>query len=289
MLHGFINQKHRNAFSEAAAEHGRGGASAKHCGARTRSGGTCKMAPLKGHWRCLRHAGPAAARVHRDRQLRELAAGRLDPTVFNRAEQRRAANRLRWEWRKHGPWVPGSTIDLGAQEAVFAEHLAGAGFQFFAIPPAVIDWLRWRFRRHYLDRRSADRWAASLADARTRIREAGPAPTFPVTNDGNRVAAAPFATPRNLPTWSRRRQPDKPRRMPKAVQLASKLPPEPAEDLWELLRIHRADLAPVLARCESDSDRLRIAVAYRDVLTRCSGAHTAWLSTLKSLDSPSAE
>lgn len=143
MLRGFLSDEHQAAFKAGRELARRGGAAAKICGARTKHGAACQSAPLKGHWRCLRHAGPKAARELRDRQLRDLALGRLSVEAFAKLEARRAANQLRIRWRRD-PWAEGATIDLGDQESAFQRATARVLWQ---APPAVADWLRWQFFR----------------------------------------------------------------------------------------------------------------------------------------------
>ncbi len=112
-------------FREANALVRRGGPQAKMCGARMRTGAPCAQPPIRaGKGRCLRHAGPKAAIEHRAAQLRAFKTGKISAEEWNRAEARRAANRLGRQWKKD-PWVPGSTIDLGAHEGPFQGALDG--------------------------------------------------------------------------------------------------------------------------------------------------------------------
>ena len=130
------------------------------CGARTRNGGACRQPPFKdGNGRCTRHGGPALARLHRERQIADVRAGRMSFTDWHRAEARRAANRLQYQW-KRDPWLPGSTIALTAadEDALRADMQAtGLGLPYLdAMPPAVADWLRWRWRRLRVDQDRPD-------------------------------------------------------------------------------------------------------------------------------------
>lgn len=109
--------------------------------------------------RCLRHAGPKAAAEHRDAQKRAFETGRISAEVWNRAEARRSANRLSRRWKKD-QWVSGSTIDLGAHEGPLQEALGGVDSA--GLPPAVLDWLRWRYRRTQIDRQDDTGWHRAL-------------------------------------------------------------------------------------------------------------------------------
>lgn len=174
--HPFVDYEHQARFEEGRAEYRRGGPMAPLCGATSRVGGLCRHAPLEGHNRCLRHAGPKAARAHRQRQFEAMQAGKISYAEFAKAEAKRAANRLRDQWKKN-PWISGSTVDLGEHEMPFQgdmQHWVGADR---AIPPAVMDWLRWRYRRFQIDRSKNEDWATLLRDELPRrLRDAGAAP-----------------------------------------------------------------------------------------------------------------
>lgn len=278
MLSGFINEEHRALFEAGRALKRRGGALAECCGAKTRSGGTCKAPPLAGHNRCLKHAGPKAARAHRDHQLRELAAGRLSPAAFAAAEARRAANRLRSLWKK-SPWWPGATIDLAAHEDAFEEELRARGWKADALPPAVADWARWRFRRAVIDRRQPAKWAETLDGLRDRVNAAGDPPPHlgeaPLSN-------AAFIVPDRLPVYSRRRalDPDRPRgrRRPRPRGGVER----DASETAAVLARHGRDLAPVLGLCETAAQQAAVAWAY-DALASNPGAPGAFRDWMRAL------
>jgi hypothetical protein len=278
MLTGFLNEEHRAAFETARADHRRGGPLAKICGARTRGGAACKLPPLKGHTRCLRHAGPKAARRYREHQLKEVAVGRLEPVIFEAAEQRRAANRQRWLWKKYGPWVPGSTISLGVHEEGFAEALRAMGYQAASVPPGIADALRWKYRRFMVDRMRSAEWAKALEGLTDRIRAAG-GPSEDLLGGGQHAPA--FTTPHVLPPYSRRRIPN--RSWPKGEALskinfddeeASSM--DDASDLNSILIRHRAELAPVLAHCHTAADRLRVTAGYKRILAEPANMQARW-------------
>ncbi len=108
---GFYTEEHEQNFRVANQRVRRGGANAEICGARTRTGSVCQMAPLKGSRRCLRHAGPKAANEYRERQKEQFLSGRLSWTDWTRAEAKRAANRLREKWKRdRGSRVVQSTL-----------------------------------------------------------------------------------------------------------------------------------------------------------------------------------
>jgi len=291
MIKGFLNDQHRAAFEFARSEHRRGGSKAKCCGAKTRGGGWCRMPPLTEQLRCLRHAGPVGARRHRESQLRELAAGRLDPIVFERAEQRRAANRLQRAW-KADPWTPGTTIDLGLHEEAFRSALGVSELQLKLIPPAVLDWARWRFRRAHLDRRDPKGWRAALDALPGRVAAAGePSESF-YSDFLN--AVAPHGTPAHLPSWSRRRRAGIKKTDQRTPQTLSAKPPcvrpvEEVEALGNVLVRHQRDLKPVLTLCKTDEDLLRIAAAYRNLIQPESTAVAAraWCTLVQDLSSNS--
>jgi hypothetical protein len=165
---GFRSQDQADNFAAAAVLHRRGGPLAPRCGAKTRSGGGCAQLPIKdGKGRCLKHAGPDAARAFRARQLRELLTGKLTPQEFAKAEARRARNHLSDAWKKN-PSLPGASIDLGADEGRFLGALRALGVNPDADPgtgaclPAVMDWLRWRFRRTQIDTCNGGAWIKAV-------------------------------------------------------------------------------------------------------------------------------
>lgn len=160
---GVHSAAHADRFHAAARLVQRGGPLAAVCGARTRSGAGCTQEPLAGGVRCLRHGGRKAAAAHRERQLAGLRTGRVTPEVFARAEARRARNRLLDLWKRN-PSVPGRTIDLGADEGRFQDALVAYAVRSGPDLPAVMDWLRLRFRRCMIDRADAATWTRAVRD-----------------------------------------------------------------------------------------------------------------------------
>ncbi len=239
------------------------------------------MVPLTDHSRCLKHAGPAAARRYREQQIRELAAGRLEPAVFAEAERRRAVNRLRWTWKKD-PWFPGVTLDLGVHEDAFQQALAAFGWHLDGMPPAVVDWARWRFRRLMVDRQRPGEWAELASELRTRIEAAGDAPDEPRNVAGITPA---FSTPDRMPVYSRRRSLDLQQQSgcivqtPRGPVLAS----SDVGDISPILVQYHRELAPILARCEADKDRARVVAAFRQLIAEPDNpaAYLGWIATLR--------
>ncbi len=152
-------------FHAMAALYRRGGPLAPQCGARTRAGSVCTQLPISdGKGRCLRHAGPTAAKAFRARQLRELTTGKTTPEEFARAEARRGRNRLLDGWKRN-PSLPGSTIDLGHWMAQFVDATSALGVDMDGMLPAVRNWLAWRFKRTQIDRSNDAGWVQAVRGA----------------------------------------------------------------------------------------------------------------------------
>lgn len=271
LARGFVSEAHAAAFAEGRELNNRGGADRKVCGARTRSGGACQQPPLKGHLRCLRHAGAKAAREFRERQLQDLAAGRLSLEEFEKRERRRLANKLHTAW-KRDPWLPGSTLDLGEHEAAFRAQTGLARYDG-AVPPAVLDWLRWRYRRLQIDRRRDEEWARVVReDYPRRVREAG----RPVSYDTESAASA---AEQPAPLWrieravqsSKRQRLDIPRttleQRPRKLR-ASMLPVRQNETaLAAVVARHSETLAPLLSKCIDEAEERALIVRLYNYLT----------------------
>lgn len=297
---GFQSEEHEAAFRQGNLLVRRGGPAMAVCGARTRTGAACQQPPLReGAGRCIRHAGPHAARAHRATQLRELASGKLTAEEWNRAEARRAANRLGDLWKKN-PWVPGSTIDLGPAEAALRHDLARRAVDVDALAPAVADWLRWRYRRTQIDRTNGAAWHVVQRDQLPeRIAKAGPRPVAEPAEEprrdsqGRRIMTGPkggcWPLMRVARTWtvdvdaqghapfpSRRRAADAPR-APKVIRgkgfsgrgRPRVAPPDEAEaaSLMAIYRDNMAVLAPLLEGCPTEAGRTALLRALRDFLT----------------------
>lgn len=285
---GFHDEAHRVAFLEAAAKTRFGAAGAPICGARTRTGGVCRDRPLVGELRCLKHAGPHAARRYHARLREALGRGEIDYAIWAAREQRRLLNQLRERWRRD-PWTPGATVDLGTFEEKFRADLALGGINAGALSPATLDRARWRWRRLRQDRRRHMEWETFLRDdLPERIRRDGPRP--PSTDVGAAVEAL-FRVDAVPPPTSRRRRFDLPR--PPAVAPKPRVPrggptisDERLAALWSehgaiLLRLAGDDgdertlrwLAALLARALDAPEDTGAAEAWRAaILSRRSGA-----------------
>lgn len=284
----FKDEVHQAAFEEGRALAHRGGTLAPHCGARTRQGGTCRHAPLVGHTRCLRHAGPKAARAYRQRQFDDMQAGKIGYAEFSRGEAKRAANRLRDQWKKD-PWVHGRTIDLLEHEmALQGELLHWSGSRRLA--PAIQDWLRWKFRRLQIDRAQNETWALLLRDELPRrVREAGDPPLGWLEQP--EVVPAVWQTG-DAPASGKRVRRDEPRQRRDAEAAALPAPSAlGALDPNEVAKIvteSRAVLTPLLALCVTDDERSGLAAALVQYVKAPSGdprPRKAWQAAMATLRS----
>jgi hypothetical protein len=278
----FQDEQHRARFAARARETAFGGIDRSMCGARTRGGTLCRAVPiLEGKGRCLRHAGPHAARAYRERQRQQFLSGKISAEEWNRAEARRAANRLTLRWQKD-PWLPGRTIDLGDAEDALRAMLRARGVNVDVLPPAVADWLRWRYRRTQIDRQSESAWLRVLNDQLPeRVRRAGPRPASGAESQSE--TGLPLSRPartwtpdaHGAETFSKRHNPDQPR-APKVRRGKGYLRPgrprtqaasdDELDSLMALYREHRAIVAPMWKACRSEGDRLALLRALRDYL-----------------------
>lgn len=286
---GFYSPEHEATFYKARSRHARGGEDAEICGARTRSGGVCSQMPLRGGKRCLRHAGPHAARAHRERQMHDLALGRITFEAFIRAEARRAVNRLRWDWKKNS-WHPGQTIDLGVYEERFRSESGIARLGASArVPPAVLDWLRWRYRRLQIDRKRNEEWLRVLReDYPRRVREAGPPPA-PEDTPAPTTAPSPLWRAERVSVTSKRQRLDAPRVVsePEPRQLQEREMPESLDESALALFVaeHRDVLAPLLGKCRSWSEQRTVILALHEYLgaPEDEGAGARWRDAVTEL------
>jgi hypothetical protein len=292
----FYSAAHEHAFRAGSDRVQRGGPDAPVCGARTRQGRPCQNTPIReGKGRCLRHAGPHAARAHRERQLQGLRTGRVSPEEWNRAEARRAANKLSRAWRKD-PWVSGTTIDLGPHEDALRADLAarGVGHDMRTLAPAVADWLRWKFRRYQIDRTDAARWEGLLRDdLPRRVKEAGPPPAGCQAD-----ALGACEAPAGGAVWtpddnagdarSKRQRPDLHKVEPKVRGKGYGRPGRPRtqpadpDEMEGLMKVYRQALdtvAPMIALCRTSGDQLALLRALRDFVQNPNdpGARDRWI------------
>lgn len=271
----------------------RGGPLAPTCGTRTRNGGACANPPIKeGKGRCLSHCGPKAANAFRERQKRRFEAGQVSAEEWNRAEARRAANRLGDAWKKD-PWTPGRTIDLGEHEVPFVEALGGIDVATLA--PAVADWLRWKYQRLQIDTRNDAAWMkVRLHKLPARSQDAGERPEAAVRraaeSNGSQGVWQPsrnsFAAP------SRRGLPDQPRGHKPlrrgAISRAGRPLVRPAsmdeqKELLDLYREHAAVLRPIMEMTTGESKRWAVVRALRAHLDdpQDAAAHQRWLALVR--------
>lgn len=287
----FTSPEHEHLFHERGASYRLGGPNVRVCGARLKTGASCPNPAIKEskQGRCLSHCGPHAARAYRERQKRRFEAGSVSAEEWNQAEARRAANRLGDQWKKN-PWLPGSTIDLGEHEYAFRGTLGE--FDVEALPPAVADWLRWRYRRTQIDRQNGSAWHKALTqDLPRRVAEVGPRP---VSSCGRGPTS--MATPR---TWkvesveqrgcSKRTLPDKPRatRFKPITGCGRRGRPrtQPAneDELTVLARVYRENaevLEPIMAGLSGDAKQLAALRTLHDYLARPDDAEACkrWLA-----------
>jgi hypothetical protein len=223
-------------------------------------------------------------------------SGKLSHEEWVRAEGRRAANRLRDQWKKN-PWLPGSTIDLGEREWAFRQE-SGLDRRSDPMPPAVLDWLRWRYRRLQIDRERDREWLQVLQrDLPDRLLAAGPAPMDatarqeqeratnvlqwtiePTAHFSKRSGLDRPCVPKPDKPFSLR-GPGRPRKHPRPD-----LPPDQQQEIGLFVYQHRAVLGPMFERCREDEQAtiigaLRAFVAdpsnrgVRDRWMRCVAAY----------------
>lgn len=274
----FQSKQHEAAFRSGAKKTQRGAAGAAICGARARIGAECLNAPIReGNGRCLAHAGPKAANAFHARKKQAFESGRITAAEWNRAEARRAANRLGDQW-KTNPWLPGSTIDLGEHDGNFRDAVSALALD--ALPPAVVDWLRWRYRRTQIDRPNSASWYKALTqDLQRRIEHAGPRPTGTAYSEYN-FASAPrtwAVSETDTTNSSRRALPDTPR-APKIIRGKGYTRPgrprtQPADenefdDLMRVYRENTAVLEQLMSAARSEAKQLAVLRTLRDYLAR---------------------
>lgn len=285
---GFYSKEQEVNFRAANVRHRRGGRDEISCGARTRAGAACGGKPLVGSNRCLRHAGPHAARAFRARQKRDYHAGRISHVEWTRAEAKRAGNRLRDKWKKN-PWLPGSTIDLGEREWAF-QHEAGLDVRLPLVPPAVVDFLRWKYRRLQIDRKRDSEWVQVLRDEfPRRVRAAGPAPSFEILGHEQKQSPNPHLWTVNRKPFSKREHLDPPKVNTakskselRRVRVRDHLG---ADELGMLLHQYRLTLLPLLERCNNPDEQMSVLVALAGFIADPANtvAHNHWLNTLQIL------
>lgn len=293
---GFYSSEQANHFRASNARVRIGGVDAAKCGARTRSGGACQLLPVKGSCRCLRHCGPKAAREFRERQKRDYALGRISHEAWERSEARRAANRLRDKWKKD-PWAPGATISLGEHETTFL-HDSGVGERaaYAPLAPAVLDWLRWRYRRLQIDRKRDDQWMRVLREELPARIEGAGSPTASDNIDLGQCVTGAVPWRGDALTPSPKRQlldrPKAPaRRADRSLRARGRCVPKPTANLQDLGAVyyrHREALAPLMAKCRDEQEQFELIRTLHDMdaaadTATASGVHTRWTGMVTEL------
>lgn len=285
---GFYSEEHEANFRSANVRFRRGGPAEVVCGARTRTGGTCRGKPLSGSTRCLKHAGPHASRAFRERQLHDLRQGKITSQEFAAHEARRAVNRLRDNWKKNA-WLPGGTIDLGESEWVFQEE-SGIARRGEPLPPAVLDWLRWKYRRLQIDRKRDAEWVRVLhEELPVRVRDAGPPSTEDLATIEQRSASVPALwTADSQGQFSKRQNVDQPKvTQPKPAPKLPRAPmhePDPG-DMAAVCARHYALLNPLFGNCRDAAEKRSVMLAlYAYVVDPADAANLRrWTETVRVL------
>jgi hypothetical protein len=203
--------------------------------------------------------------------MRDLALGRLSPETFARAEAKRAVNKLRRAWRKN-PWIEGRTIDLGAHERRFSIE-SGIARLPGRVAPAVLDWLRWKYRRLQIDRQRGEEWGRVLREDYPRRVQAAGSEQSSVTASTVDIDTRPIWTVDGTArATSKRRRADNTRAVPerRIRLLRERQMPEQIDQTAMSLMIveHRETLGPLLDACRSEGEQHAIILALRDFLAR---------------------
>ena len=281
---------------------GWGGVNRQTCRATTRKGVRCAGPVLAGYPMCRRHAGPAASRVRRERELRAFEAGRISPEQWARSEAQRARNRICNQRRYKGGWLrPGVTLAFGpALEATFQDAARGVlgGRTWDGLPDATRDHLRWAWRRYQLDRDRPEAWQAKARAILLALaaRELVPEGFEHDLGTGAHVVLVerpPFGF--SLRTTITPAEVEKAMALPGQVQAClaragrqrraprAAAPASPALDLNAFLNAHGAALRPVLALASTDAELRAVAMAHRAVLMGEPDAHEAWRRLVRQL------
>jgi hypothetical protein len=296
---GFFSAEQETHFNAAGALHRRGGPNEVLCGARTRTGGHCQGKPLIGSRRCLKHAGPHAARAFRARQLRDLARGKITPEEFTACEARRAANRLHDNWKKN-PWLPGKTIDLGEHELSFQQQ-SGLAYTSKAIAPAVLDWLRWKYRRLQIDRKRDAEWNRVLREEYPRRVECAGTPTMEdiaiIAQNGASAlvlgAQSAIWTSDRAAPFSKRKKLDLPKStrpeavlpLPGASKKVARAMPPPEEVAMMCVR-HGTLLNRLFEKCRDDAEKQAVIATLHayEVMPQDLKVFARWAETVRLLN-----
>jgi hypothetical protein len=238
----------------------------------------------------MKHCGPHAARAFRDRQLEYMKRGKITPAEFAAHEARRTANRLRENWKKN-PWLAGSTIDLGGHEWAFQEE-TGLAHRREPLPPAVLDWLRWKYRRHQIDGRQDEAWSRVLhQELPVRVRDAGPPSEDDLAALEQQTATAVLWSVGEPEGFSKRQNLDPPKM--KKPKPTAKLPRVPKTSAGEadpgrmaaVCAEHHVLLNKLFWNCRSEAEKQTVMLAlYAYVTEPDNAAHMRrWFDTVRLL------
>lgn len=289
---GFRSDDQERNFRTANERVRRGGPDAPICGARTRTGSACQCVPILGSGRCIRHCGRTVAREYRERQRRDYQAGRLSHEDWSRAEAKRAANRLHYQWKKD-PWMPGTTIDLGDSEHAFRVETGLGSHSLHAVPPAVLDFLRWKYRRLQIDRKRDTEWMRVLRDdLPRRLNAAGPCPAGVVLRHEQQAASVEALWRGDKPSAASKRitldQPKAPKRAKLRPMLRKAKVRQDSDDasLATFLYTYREALAPHFERCRSADEQMAVVGALQAYVADPNdrAARDRWFHTIKVLN-----
>jgi hypothetical protein len=196
------------------------------------------------------------------------------------------ANRQRALWRAD-PWAPGATIVLSQHEELALEaELTRHGHAALSLPPAVLDGLRWKWRRAFMDGQDAPGiWRDVLAALPKKLAAAGSRPPRVCSRQNSEhalyVADAPAI-------YSKRRRKDAGRTLrrlsdtcaPRAGKAgAGTQDPPMAVRAAKALQTHADALAVILADFPEQGVRRGLALAYDQLRTGESDCW-AWLDAL---------
>jgi hypothetical protein len=204
-----------------------------------------------------------------------------------RSPERLAANRQRGLWRAD-PWAPGATIALSQHEELALEaELTRHGHAASSLPPAVLDALRWKWRRAFMDGRDTlGIWRDALAALPKKLAAAGPRPAN--VRAASACGLAPYVAAQP-PVYSKRRRQnaglvlrrfeDTDAAQPGSARKSMLQAPQAARAA-QALETHAAALSPILAGFPDEGARRGLALAY-DRLQSGQSDWWGWLDALQ--------
>jgi hypothetical protein len=209
-----------------------------------------------------------------------------------RSPARAEANRQRALWRAD-PWAPGATIALPRdEELALGAELARHGHLASSLPPSVLDGLRWKWRRAFMDGRDAPGiWRDTLAALLKKLAAAGPRPAIGLA--APTCGPAPYAAAQP-PVYSKRRQAnaglvlrrleDTDAGKPGSAGKSMLQTPEAARAA-QALETHAAALSPILGGLPDEGARRGLALAF-DRLQSGQSDWWGWLDALQAARCP---